>query len=237
MDRRWVQWVLVVVWILNIILTIAGIYFLLNWNAFVWIIGSTSWAIICEMICVVCILYLGCLGFCVLGWERNMESTHIGNHKSSFTFALVFPAIISSLFFIIALLCIANLRISQEYVRVRAGLFFTNADKDHNHLLTDYEYQTYTFSQGQYENTTEVRAQLIHSFDDMDNDKNGELTASEFYEGVVRALAPARRRFTAVVFIISLVSLAFIGIYWRWHEKLKEDHLMNAPRDNDFLDA
>jgi len=54
-ERRWVQAILFVVWILNLALCVAATYFLLNWSAFVWIVGSQTWAFVCEVVCVICL--------------------------------------------------------------------------------------------------------------------------------------------------------------------------------------
>jgi len=237
---RWVHLMIVIVWGLNALLGLATVYVLLNWSAFVWILGSAGWAIVCEIFCVLCLVYIGGMGCGVLGWESHMESWYRStSSKALRCLAFVTPILISILFLSLAVLSLASTPVSNKYVRAHAEEVFRRADTDHDQLLDYYELSQYTLALSQYErhNTSEFREQIALVFDSMDEDSDGYITAAEFEDGVQSAVVPARRTFGISALVCAAVALSYTAIFWLWKNRLKAEQLHNIERDPFFLDS
>jgi len=231
--ERWVYAVVLFVWVLNAFLSVAAFYLLFNWNAFVWIVGSQGWAIFFEILCVLCLVYLGCVGCLILGCEGNISRAVAETTNRTFlVLAYVLPVVILTLFLSLAVLALAHTPVSDKYVRAHSEEVFRRADTNHDGYVDFFEFQQYTLSLDQYQgfNSSEFRDRLIQVFDDLDVNNDGYLTPDDMFRGVLEALEPPRQRFGISVTVVGAVTVAFMALCWFWSNELKR-----RPRDP-FLD-
>jgi len=215
----------------------ASVYFLMNWNIIVWIVGSNKWAVVCEVVLVVCLIHMACFGFCVLGWERNMESSSINTSKRTLiTVMLVIPCIIFGMFLFLTIITLGNTGLMTAYVHRHTAEMFLKADKyPTDGVLSYFEFQQYTLSLPQFAgmNNTQTRARLIQLYDAIDTSLDDAMTQSEMNHAILSGLKGPRLRLGYSVLTITIVSFCYIVLYWTWHSRLKGDSLTSV-QENDI---
>lgn len=140
---------LLTVWILNVWVIVCGIFFLMDWTAFVWIVGDIKWSVFMQVLSVLCLMCLIFEGWAVLGSRRTVKLAYEGlKYLPGRVLCVIYGALTLSIILVFLYTAVAALSHSENgsaYTRKHAHTVFTRADNDNDGYVSFQELSKYTF--------------------------------------------------------------------------------------------
>jgi len=244
----------VVVWLLNIGLIAASVHAILNWSAFVWIVGSAGIGTFVEILGIVCIVYIVIAGVCLLPFEKRLRMSYLQLREASCCrcTAILASVLLFTFFLTLGLIALLPSRITEHFSTWHSNQLFAKADTNHDHRLDFHEFSQYTLALQSFQvhqNDTQFRSLMSRVFDAMDKNGDGFVTQESMNAGVAQALWPARERFGIAMTAIAGVVAVFSLVFWCWYsafrrakierdmpqERGEDEALVGSENDADFL--